>query len=330
MSDMAVHTLFIIGVYVALKMIIRRKFYSPKYIFFYVTCLSLMIYTSWLGVFFAFGVFVYSLLHVRNLKGFNVLLWSTVLTTLIMLRIILYQYAQIAGPRAYIEEMISRYIFRGSLEGTELGFFHFMFAYLWLWKTLLFNYFIHYIIIYIIIGLFAWLAFSKKKLKIVFSENGYRFIWLSVLPVALLHVFFLNYSVQDFTALYGSLFFSVLVGILYDKVKKSGVVPAPTMRLAVIVSVVLMIAEYQAMNWKDDKSFYNSGMAVKANAQMDEVVFSYHLDLQPQMIYYAGRNVRYAKNEQDAKDFLKFRHMNKGYIIDTNRHIRPEGGAAAL
>src|SRR5690606_25204079 len=44
MSDMAVHLLFIIGVYIALKMIIRQRFYSYKYFFFYALVLGLMIY----------------------------------------------------------------------------------------------------------------------------------------------------------------------------------------------------------------------------------------------------------------------------------------------
>ena len=100
MSDMAVHTFFIIGVYTALKMIIRQRFYSPKYIFFYILLLSLMIYTSWLGIFFAFGVLVYSLLHVRSISGFRVLIWSTLIVSLVMLRVIVYQYAQINGVGA--------------------------------------------------------------------------------------------------------------------------------------------------------------------------------------------------------------------------------------
>jgi hypothetical protein len=61
MSDMAVQLPFVIGVYVVLKMIIRQKFYVPKYIFFYSLVLFSMIYTSWLGVFFAIAVIVYSL-----------------------------------------------------------------------------------------------------------------------------------------------------------------------------------------------------------------------------------------------------------------------------
>jgi hypothetical protein len=74
MSDMAVHLPFIIGVYIVLKMVLRQKFYIPKYMVMYSLILFIMIYTSWLGVFFAFGVVAYSLLHVRDIRGFRVLI----------------------------------------------------------------------------------------------------------------------------------------------------------------------------------------------------------------------------------------------------------------
>jgi hypothetical protein len=329
MADMAVHLLFVIGVYIALKMIIRQRFYSPKYIFFYVFCLSLMLYTSWLGVFFAFGVFVYSLLHVRANTGFRVLLWTTVLVTIIMLRLIFYQYSQINGPYAYIEEMLNRYIMRGSLEGTDLGLFHFMFAYLWLLKTLLYNYLVHYIVIYIIIGLFIWLAVSQKKLKIVFSENGYRFVWLSVLPVVLLHVFFLNYSVQDFTVLYGSLFFSVLLGILYDKVKKSGAVPWARLRIGVAITVAILTLQFFVMNLSPAQKigftgkgidYKKSGEVITQNSNKDDVIFILGRQAEPQEVFYAQRNIRFAASSNDASAFLKERHLAHGVLFEEMPH----------
>lgn len=326
MSDMAVHPLFVIGVYTALKMIIRQRFYSPKYIFFYVTCLGLMIYTSWLGIFFAFGVLVYSLLHVQSIKGFRVLIWSTVIVSLVMLRLIFYQYSQINGPYAYIDEMLHRYLMRGSFEETDRGLWHFMFSYLWLIKTLLYNYFIHYVVIYLLIAGFAWLALTRKKLKIVFSDNGYRFIWLSVLPVVLLHVFFLNYSVQDFTVLYASLFFSVLMGILYDKVKKSGAVPLNWLRVGVGVIVALFIVQYYAMNAHlihdfsvNKREVYNaSGNTIDSTATKDQIVFIFNRTAEPQEVFYAHRNIRYAKSLQDAIDFLNSRHLRKGAVYSDN------------
>jgi len=317
MSDMAVHLLFIIGVYTALKMIIREKFYSPKYIFLYTVCLALMLYTSWLGVFFATGVVIYSLLRLHTNKGFNVLLWVTVITSIVMLRLITYQYSQINGVEAYLSEMFNHYIQRGSLEGTDKGLFHFMFSYLWLIKTLLYNYIIHYIVVYIIIGLFMYLAASQKKLKIVFSENGYKFIWLSVLPVLLLHFFFLNYSVQDFTVLYASLFFSVLLGILYDKVKKSGAVPIRALQVGLVVTVMIFIGQYYLMNYRIDTLFAQSvgRDIITKNSTKDDVIFWPEEQVEPQLVFYAQRNIKYVKTPDDAKAFLINHGLKQGVIF---------------
>jgi hypothetical protein len=106
MSDMAVQLPFVIGVYVVLKMIIRQKFYVPKYIFFYSLVLFSMIYTSWLGVFFAIAVIVYSLLHTRASKGFNVLILLTIGVLFLTLRLIIYQYSSVAGLSALLTESI--------------------------------------------------------------------------------------------------------------------------------------------------------------------------------------------------------------------------------
>lgn len=325
MSDMLVHTFFIIGVYTALKMIIRQKFYSPKYIFFYVLTLALMIYTSWLGVFFAFGVLVYSLLHVNRIPGFRVLIWSTIIVTLIMLRLITYQYAQIAGPVAYLEEMLSRYVERGSLADTNSGLFHFMFDYLWLLKTLLYNYFIHYILMYVALLMFVFLVFRRKKMKIVFSVNGYRFIWLSVMPVVLLHVFFLNYSVQDFTALYASLFFSVLLGILYDKVKKGGTVPLRKLRLGATALILLMVVQYEVMNIWGGNIYQQQGELYASKAGDDEVLITNQKGIEPQTIFYAHRNIRYEMDTTGALEFLRKTNRTKAVFLKS--YTRGEGTA---
>lgn len=320
MSDMAVHTFYIIGVYVVLKMIIRQKFNSLKYIFFYGLVLGLMIYTSWLGLFFAFGVLVYSLLHVRAIRGFKTLIWTTVLVTIATVQIIVYQYAQINGPMAYLEEMIGRYIIRGSFSDTDHGLLHFMFGYLWLLKTLLYNYAIHFIVVFALIGWFVWIAGTHKKLKIVFSENGYRFIWLSVMPVALLHIAFLNYSIHDFTVLYASLFFSVLLGILYDKVKKSGALSLRAMRIGLVATILLFIAQFYIMNPPLDKPHNKIfALAYVANASTDEVIFTNDTEgsPEPQIIFYAQRNIQFAKDTAEALAILKQQNQQKGVFIST-------------
>jgi hypothetical protein len=182
----------------------------------------------------------------------------------------------------------------------------------------------------VLIGAFIWLALTRKKMKIVFSVNGYRFIWLSVLPVGLLHFFFLNYSMHDFTVLYGSLFFSVLIGILYDKVKKSGALPLQTMRIGFGVVLVLLMVQYELMNkpaWvvKKGSNYKATGQKINELAKPDEVIFTDYENTEPQVIFYASRNIRYAKSRDEAIEFLKSTGRKKGILLhydDQNQQVQ--------
>jgi hypothetical protein len=58
MSDMLVHLFFVSSVYCLLQIFINKKT-SGQFLIFYAVSLFLMIYTSWLGIFFAFSVFLY-------------------------------------------------------------------------------------------------------------------------------------------------------------------------------------------------------------------------------------------------------------------------------
>lgn len=322
MSDMAVHLPFVIGVYIVLKMILRQKFTVPKYIFGYTLVLFIMVYTSWLGVFFAFGVVVYSLMHARDIKGFRVLIWLTVIVTFFTLRLITYQYSQINGLEAYIHEIVRRYMVRGSVEHLNKGFLHFFFSYFILLKDIAYNYLVNYLAIYLLIAGFVWISFTKAKLKIVFSDNGYRFVWLAVLPVVLMHLVFMQYSSQDFTVLYASLFFSVLIGILYDKVKKSGVFSEKKINGFVMLTIGLSIGQFYLTNLPGSHSlkgvYYDNekriGEYIKLNSSKDIVVWMNEKP-SPQVVFYAGRNILY---NQDSEKAISFIHQRS---IDTKEAV---------
>ncbi len=336
MSDMAVHLPFVIGVYIVLKMVLRRKFYVPKYILGYILVLFIMIYTSWLGVFFAFGVLVYSLLHVRDIRGFRVLIWSTIIITFFTLRLITYQYSEINGMEAYAHEILNRYLLRGSVTQLHHGFLHFLFAYFILFKDIIYNYLVNYLAIYLLIAGFAWIAITKAKLKIVFSDNGYRFIWLSVLPVVLMHLVFMQYSEQDFTVLYASLFFSVLIGILYDKVKKSGVFSEKRINGFVLLTIGLLIAQFYLTNLPGSHSLKGAeysmekemGETIKNECPKDYVVFTTE-KASPQTVFYAGRNILLVQSSEEALAFLKTRKIKSGILIHF-KHVTLGSGLTTI
>jgi len=135
----------------------------------------------------------------------------------------------------------------------------------------------------------------------------------------LLHFFFLNYSIQDFTVLYASLFFSVLLGMLYDKVKKSGAVPIRVMQLGLVATVLIFIAQYHAMNYFARDDFQSQGQGIAQKSSKDDVIFWPALDIEPQLVFYAQRNIRYAKTMEDAKAFLAQHGLKQGLMFHPNQ-----------
>ena len=138
-----------------------------------------------------------------------------------------------------------------------------------------------------------------------------------MLPVLLLHFFFLNYSVQDFTVLYASLFFSVLLGILYDKVKKSGAVPIRALQVGLVVTVMIFIGQYYLMNYRIDTLFAQSvgRDIITKNSTKDDVIFWPEEQVEPQLVFYAQRNIKYVKTPDDAKAFLINHGLKQGVIF---------------
>lgn len=298
MSDTLVHLPFILAVYTILKLLMRKRFYSPKYLFYYALFLFLMIYTSFLGLFFAAAVFFYSLIKLRKENVFIPLMLITISVSFFTLFLIVKQYSQINGLEAYILQMVDRFSERGGFNGsTFLNTLHKVLSNL---KTIFINYGTSYLPIFVLLGIFAVLTLKKAKMGLVFTKNGYRFLWLSALPVLLLHFVLLNYSGHDFVMLYGSLFLSVLVGILYDKLKRAEVLKPLVLHTGIAMVILSSLAIYYFINlpgdysWKGDyyATSKDVGLIIKENAQPNEVVYlEGPIDLDPQLIVYAERNI---------------------------------------
>lgn len=326
MSDMLVHLFFVLNVYTILKLLIRKKFFSPKYLVYYAIFLFLMIYTSWLGIFFAFSVFVYSFIKLRRETVFIPLNLITLFVSAAAVGLFVYQGSLINGFDNYLAQMLQRVGERGGLSGgasilmkLKSTFFAFI--------TLLKNYATSYLPLFLLLASFVYLTLSKAKLRIVFTKNGYRFLWLSTLPVILLHLLLLNYSGHDFVSLYGSLFLSVLVAILYDKLKNAHTLNTLQLRSGIAFVLISSVAMYYLINRPGEFSLKgdqyaiskNLGEEIKNTSQDNEVVFAIgNVVLDPQLIFYAERNILKVKSKEEALVFLKERNINKGIIFHSS------------
>ena len=77
------------------------------------------------------------------------------------------------------------------------------------------------------------------------------------------------------------------------------------------------------MNFRTDKDLAFEQTAgrdiIAKNSTDDEVIFWPQREIEPQLVFYAQRNIRYARTPEDAKAFLKERNLNRGIIF----HVIP-------
>lgn len=326
MSDMLVHVFFVIGVYIMLKLLMRKRFLSPKYLVYYGLVLFLMIYTSWLGLFFGFSVFFYSIIKLRNEKVFLPIIFITIGVTVATLCLIFQQYSSINGADAFVIQMLNRIGERGSVGGN--GIMGFLFTFLRGLKTLLINYGVLYLPIYLLLSTFAFLVLFKAKLRMVFTKNGYRFLWISTMPILLLHFFLLNYSGHNFTSLYGAVFLTVLIAILYDKLVRGAVLSKLQANGGVAVVMLLSLVLYFFVNrpgefsWKGDRYADDMEMGLKLKEEKidDSMLFWMGSEsLSPMVIIYAEQNVLRVESEEEAQQELGARGLHTGQLFLTSK-----------
>ncbi len=318
MSDMLVHLFFVIMTYITLKMLMREKFNVPKYIIWYGIVLAMMCYTSWLGYVFVAVVIVYSFWKLQFVSGFKTLIAVTVLVSLSILCLTIYQYSQINGLDAYIGEMKARYAVRGVVPSGVSGLFANILGVLVNIKNLLVNYIIHYNLIYLwLIGVFFFVM-SKKKTNFVFTRNGYRFLILAGFTILFFHIIFLEYSKHDFSVLYGSLLLSVIVGILFHKILFTRRIKPRWINVSIIVMCCLMVVEFWVMNINIDFIPKKGGNPfLSACEDKSSVVFSLNDKKDILQSYRYKRNIKNIISEDEASEFLKAHQLSKGIIVSS-------------
>jgi hypothetical protein len=325
MSDMLVMLFFIIMTYITLKMIMREKFNVPKYLFWYAVVLAMMCYTSWLGFIFAAVVMFYSAWKLQFVGGFKSLIFTTILVTLGVLTLIVFQYSRINGIDAYLSEMITRYSIRGTVPVGRSGFFANVGGVLINTKTILLNYIYHYNLIYLwLIGIFFFVM-SKRKTNFIFTRNGYRFIILSSFPILIMHIVFLEYSHQDFTVLYASLGLSVIVGVLFHKILFTRRVRPRWINISIITMCCLMVVEYWIMNSslvrQKEETSINYSLLKVASKNKDLVLFIEKKKLDVIQTYYLKRNVMTVQRKEMAISYLRLHHYNEGIITNDGTYL---------
>lgn len=190
--DIFVLPFLIIAQYLFLKLLLKERYRSVKYLFLIGLFLSIMSYSSWFGAVFNFIIILIALFNLR--KGYKLvpyIILASVITISITL-LIYGQYALYGGWKNVIFYFKDTYLRESPFYGPlRQSGFHIL---LQIIKSLG--------VFLVCLGLLVLQSFMTKKRKFLFTKNGYRYLILSLMPVLIYSVLLIHYFQNTFASLY--------------------------------------------------------------------------------------------------------------------------------
>ena len=276
-------------------------------------CSFLLSYTEYLGVAFAFTVFAYSLFNRKYFLPAIRVCAGTVCALLLMV----YQYSLIGGMDKLMSFVQSRYAERSGYSN------HFSFSkIIGEWGIVGMNYLTGFAPWILLLACLIFLHRKKIFSQKFFNHSIIQFSIVLIVPVLLHHILFLNAAGHDFHQMKASPFFAIAIALGYvsqnERWKKN------------LFSIILL-ANIFLFYWinppgkvsltGDSYSFFlEQGKFIHENAKDDEVVFLNGISDEPQLVWYAQRNLRTIQSADEAIRFLKMRHLLKGIIFTRDRN----------
>jgi len=382
MSDMFISNILILGIWVTLKAFLRKektamsdtsKVSNILQVSSIGIVVFLMIYTEWLGNFFAFSVFVLALIKAFSRKEKTAMsdtskvsdislsrrgYWlaiagACVLGVVAGLGLTFWQYSSIAGFETYRAYFLHRFGARSGAQFSDNGVFYF----LWKYGKMMLRIAKHYatgFLPVLVFGAALWGVFIYGTKKIFQPTNTATryFWWLAGFPILMHHLVFVEFTVvHDFAALKGGILLAVGIGLLVDKLTRhhksplavSTPQPPPKGEIfraaknlsrmylplwrglggGLLVAILLCIAQYYYIN-RPGKISQNGdsydymqilGENIRENAATDEVIFLNGYKPDPQVMYYARRNMLRAADASEVKAILEKRGAERGVLF---------------
>lgn len=318
--DMFLQPIFILGVYLFLKWEtspLQRGIY----------CLGLgvviffMTYTEWMGLFFAFSVFLYGLSRFRE-KGMKSLLATAVLSSFSALLLTLWQYSWISGFIPLAKLLLGRLLYRSGLAENTGSHLHVWSGHSWM--RVAFHYVTGYLPVLLCLLAMAVIYFvlrSKREEREKLGWHRLEILTLSIClsPVLLHHLIFFNYtSVHEFAVLKTSVFISILTALLYDKLSLA--LQVRRLQLFLILMGGASILQYALINGRGTLPYKKLGEEIKREAKKEETVFiqGNHFWIFPQVVFYAHRNLALWDGESKARSLLQKNGAERGVVLILN------------
>lgn len=268
-------------------------------------------YTEYLGVTYAIVIFIYSL-FIRKyfFKAISICAGSGCAIVLM-----LYQYSLIGGWEKLMEFMQLRYAVRGASANSSIT------NLLLSWKIIAMNYltgFAPWILLLVILIFINRRKIFKQKFL---NHSIIQFSILLLVPVLLHHILFLNATGHDFQQMKASPFFAISIAMGFIAVNKTWMKIIFSFALVANIILFYLINHLGKVSLTGDNYdlFLKQGKYIHENASADEVIFLNGIPDEPQLVWYAQRNLRTIQSTDEAYYFLKKHNLPKGIIFTFDR-----------
>lgn len=308
MSDLFVQVPWLVHLAVAVRMFRSPHRIISRDLLLFGFTLFLTVYTSWLGVFAGAAAVLFALFRwVRDRqRRFVPVLLVTGAAIVLALGLTAWRSLQVIDAHALMDHMASRFAVRSSFHVQNIGL-HL--------RQLAENYRTGFLPIAMLLALLVVLWFRTRGNTSVSSSDGRTFLVLSGLPVLLDHLFLLQYADHDFAALKAAPFLCGATGVLLTRW-------SPRLAWwAVGITCLLGVLYFYRLNplpGMDNGRYVQEqelGHSIAAHAAPYEVVFAIGLSTEPQVAWYAKRNVIGIGSVADARHFLVERGADRGVVF---------------
>ncbi len=295
MADMLVQTFFI-----STLLAVTRVWYSMRwgeYVFLGVS-VFLMCYTEWLGVLLAgsIGLALFIFKPVRPKTLFFVLLMSSSLA----LGLMVWQYSQIAGLGPYLSALAHKFLYRSGVSNS--------YGDLKAWVHLSGFYMASYFP-YLVFWGWEWRAW--RRLGGGFAPEVRLVLFLAILPVVMHHFLLFNFTtVHDFSTLKFSVFLSLsiaLMGMAWARLPRR-------FWVGFGLATVVALLQFWVINHDCRNPYQAFAALIREQPKTVLIVVRGPYLIDPQLIYYAKRNVVSWVSEAQIRELVRLNHAT-GVVV---------------
>lgn len=305
MSDMFVQVPWVVHLAFAMHVLAPDVRPSAGALAGYAFSLFLVLSTSWLGVFAAMaGVCVAVFRRWREGRPWPVI-GITALALVAAAGCTALRFLQVIDGDALLRHYASRFAVRGSLGAHPLP----------LLEQVAVNYRIGLLPVILLLAILSVIVLVRERSVPRPPPRLRLFIALAGLPVLFDHLVLLQYAAHDFAALKAAPLLCGLAGWGLVRIVSAW---RPIATVLTSLAAVLYFYRTNPLPGHDAGRYHierDLGLFIAANADPDEVVFGSGITTEPQVAWYARRNVLGVAGEQAALEVLEDRGLERGVLI---------------